>query len=399
MLAEKAGEAEPIVPFPAQFGEAPVIVTAILDRTAVVASTTDSYDRNTLTFDRVMVDPVMVEWKPSVGARTSMNGQVKPTSRWNSASGIQPKNEADRKAARAAGDARALESQAAAVKRDKAEVVASRKAKPAQLYLNGKPLILDASAQAKAEELLAKQGIELAAPVAALPVATVPFRKNAGPDPRDRRAWSAEKKQLAETGQRRCSNCRLVKALDEFPQAKGRCAPCWRTYQSDWAHNRVLEKIAETGNATKTETTQEAAAVSPQAVTDPDAKKQAGGQGNRVAPAIVKQLAERGLKRCPKCKRDRPIDEFNSAGYCSCRFVNGETATAATERNLHRTLEVGPIDLGLPSIPAETPTRSTVLEQIRQLRRERDEARSERDAAKAELDALVNDLGEVLAGA
>lgn len=276
LLVEKGGESEPIVPFPAQFGEAPVIVTALLERTAVVASTTDQYDRNTLTFDRVLVDPAMVEWKASVGGRESETGQV-PT-RWNGARTTRPKNAAERQEARDAGDARARVDQVAKSKREKAELAAARSS--AVGGVTPKLVIIDE-----------------------LHDAVLPPQSNPAPAPEEEPMPSA--KVTAKT----CSVCGKAKPKDQFPK---------------------------TG---------------------------------------------RKAQRCNDC--------------AAIAQVSPSAGKSQRQRDRVKAKEIPPETL---APQAETSVRITVLEQIRQLRRERDEARTERDAAKAELDALVNDLGEVLAG-
>lgn len=54
---------EPVVPFPAMFGEDPKIVTAVLENTAVLASTDDRYERIARRHDQVYVDPAAIEWR------------------------------------------------------------------------------------------------------------------------------------------------------------------------------------------------------------------------------------------------------------------------------------------------------------------------------------------------
>jgi len=110
LLAEnstKQPPVEPIVPFPALYMEDPRICTAVLERTAVLASTTDQYERITARLDQVLVDPAMVEWRTKTadyeGIRTDPAAAKKP--------GAQYRRYAhrDNESVRAASDQRALE--------------------------------------------------------------------------------------------------------------------------------------------------------------------------------------------------------------------------------------------------------------------------------------------------
>src|SRR5438270_3636358 len=70
LITQNASEdppVEPIVPFPAMFGDEVKIVTAVLDRTAVLSSASDKYERITRRHDQVLVDPAVISWR----ARTS----------------------------------------------------------------------------------------------------------------------------------------------------------------------------------------------------------------------------------------------------------------------------------------------------------------------------------------
>lgn len=66
LLTQNASEeppVEPVVPFPAMFGDEVKIVTAVLERTAVLSSATDRYERVTRRHDQVLVDPAAIEWR------------------------------------------------------------------------------------------------------------------------------------------------------------------------------------------------------------------------------------------------------------------------------------------------------------------------------------------------
>jgi len=81
-LLEKKDELiELVVPFPAFYMEDPRICTAVLERTAILASTEDKYVRITARHDQVYVDPGMVEWRTRTanyeGRRLDQNSNPK----------------------------------------------------------------------------------------------------------------------------------------------------------------------------------------------------------------------------------------------------------------------------------------------------------------------------------
>lgn len=207
LLAQNKDEqppVEPILPFPAFRDEIPVIVTAVLERTAAFHALGDTHETGLLRLDRVLVDPRALEWK----ARVISDGRHK--ARWNGGGGRS--DEMQEIVARS--DARALEDQAA--KRE----------------------------------------------------------------------------------------------LDKRP---------------------VIRTVV---TATK---------------------------GQRVTPAIAKELRARGLRRCPKCGEDKPLEEFNTAGYCSCRFVNGKTSARSGPRKGSGGRPRVPVDHRTPAVSGELlpPDRGT----------------------------------------
>lgn len=420
LLAEKGKDLDPIVPFAAFRGEIPCIVTAVLERTAAVQAVGNQYDTGAVRLELLLVDPTSVEWQSATGMRFSETG-LNNNRRWNGARRPEPKTKEELQAARDKSDEGARKNQAEVAQaeeiRKKADRArAQREAaslsetstvveKPevsislppvlaSGLYdRHGKPLRLDPQAQARAEELLAQQGVRIEAAAAPAPAKDRPIKKDGGPDPADRRAWRREQQELGKTGQRRCPICRQIKDLEkEFPKSKkGRCTTCNREYQSDWAHDKLKGETTRKGPT-------------------------------RISLAESRELAERGLKRCPKCGQVKPIKEFNSAGYCSCRFVNGKSPSpAALELNVRRhpdaTVETPlptPSWKVEPTPPREEHDRSStttsaveiplqmlesrqLLERLKRLRQERDDARQERDEARAELARVYANIQEALA--
>lgn len=119
---------QPVVPFAALYGEEPKIVTAVLERTGVLASATDQYDRITVRHEFILVDPATVEWrtktsdydggrvdpsqagKPSQKLRNRETERPKRSTRW-AASPLAPRP-ADGAAVREKSDERARQNQA-----------------------------------------------------------------------------------------------------------------------------------------------------------------------------------------------------------------------------------------------------------------------------------------------
>jgi hypothetical protein len=120
LLASKVPEdppVEPVVPFAAFRDEIPVIVTAVLERTAAIHAIGDRYDTGAIRLDRLQVDPTIIEWRATAGGSTSENGQTP----WNRR---KPKATAeDRQASRERSDRAALENQARNARVAAAEVV------------------------------------------------------------------------------------------------------------------------------------------------------------------------------------------------------------------------------------------------------------------------------------
>lgn len=75
---------EPVVPFAAMFGDDVKIVTAVLDRTAVLSEPSDRYERKSVRHDQVLVDPAVVSWRTVTssyeGHRLLNAGTIKPGS-------------------------------------------------------------------------------------------------------------------------------------------------------------------------------------------------------------------------------------------------------------------------------------------------------------------------------
>lgn len=72
---------EPVVPFPAMYLEEPRICTAVLERTCVLASVGDRYDRITAPHHQVYVDEAALEWRTKTHDVDGMrlpHGKAKP---------------------------------------------------------------------------------------------------------------------------------------------------------------------------------------------------------------------------------------------------------------------------------------------------------------------------------
>jgi hypothetical protein len=72
---------EPAVPFPVLYMEDPRICTAVLERTAVLASANGSYERVAVRHDLVLVDPAMLQWRTKTSAYDGtriLNGYIEP---------------------------------------------------------------------------------------------------------------------------------------------------------------------------------------------------------------------------------------------------------------------------------------------------------------------------------
>lgn len=381
--AEHRKEQEPIVPFPATFGEAPVIVTAILERTAIVSSTTDSYDRQTLTFDRVMVDPMMLEWRPATGARSTANGQLffkGKKQRWNGAVAPEPLTAEARQKVRDEGDQRALESQAAVSKSKRGELAAVRKnlqSVPAEAVLARVEANLEAAerepsprpkvvlvrlSRADAEALRA-QGLKRCFKCKRdMPIAEVnsagycrhsagcKAARNASSDATSAvespPAMSQAAERTKDEPMKFCPSCKEWKPKSGFPGGKGfsACTQCRDSKPEKPPHTEAMERNLE--------------------------------------------LAQEGKKRCGACKQEKPLDAFNKNaskgdGYQSiCRECISNRWTAGSTETRKQ---------------AATPTLEGLLEDVRRLRKERDELRVERDQLLAEKARIFASLKEVLA--
>ena len=107
---------EPVVPFAAHYDDAPKIVLAVLERTAILAEPSDRYERISVRHEFIKVDPADVEWRTKTatyeGARLNTEGRQRKAvtrSPWH-ASGTAP-TPAQAQVVRAASDERALKNQ------------------------------------------------------------------------------------------------------------------------------------------------------------------------------------------------------------------------------------------------------------------------------------------------
>ncbi|HEV2036908.1 MAG TPA: hypothetical protein VGU71_22380 [Candidatus Dormibacteraeota bacterium] len=182
LAANQASHLEPVVPFAAFRDEIPVIVVAVLERTAAYHAIGDRYDRGVIRLDRCFVDPTSVEWKAKAG--DVENGQKKPGGAFRSyRSNAQPADQA-----RVASDVRAI---------------ANRKQVQRQTELEHAQL-----AAQRAQPAVAIQAEEKTMPRGVNPRAV------------------EERERLAAAGLKRCPKCKLEKPKDQFSATASYCRPC-----------------------------------------------------------------------------------------------------------------------------------------------------------------------------
>lgn len=125
---------EPIVPFAAMYGEEPKVVTAVLERTCILASVVDQYDRITVRHDQVAVDPRAIEWRTKTAGYSGESirpaDQKKPGARFRRhMNGLGD--------ARALSDARAIQNQKDVERQKERELAAARQATPVLVSITG----------------------------------------------------------------------------------------------------------------------------------------------------------------------------------------------------------------------------------------------------------------------